>query len=103
MVRPPLVTALFVRADRPERFSKAQSSGADAIIIDLEDAVAPGVTRLAARYAHHLGFGGKLCVHPREIAPVRSGFAPFATREPGKSWHSMRNLDSHEFWKSALC
>lgn len=32
---------LFVPGDRPERFAKAQASGADAIIIDLEDAVAP--------------------------------------------------------------
>jgi len=47
MVRPPLVTALFVPADRPERFPKAQSSGADAIIIDLEDAVAPGAKERA--------------------------------------------------------
>ncbi len=34
---------LFVPGDRPERFAKAQASGADAIIIDLEDAVAPSV------------------------------------------------------------
>jgi len=32
---------LFVPATRPERFAKALESGADAIIIDLEDAVAP--------------------------------------------------------------
>lgn len=32
---------LFVPGDRPERFAKAAASGADAIIIDLEDAVAP--------------------------------------------------------------
>ncbi|MGC4025209.1 MAG: CoA ester lyase [Mesorhizobium sp.] len=32
---------LFVPADRPERFGKAAASGADAIILDLEDAVAP--------------------------------------------------------------
>ncbi len=32
---------LFVPADRPERFAKARASGADAVIIDLEDAVAP--------------------------------------------------------------
>ncbi|WP_239807286.1 HpcH/HpaI aldolase/citrate lyase family protein [Croceicoccus hydrothermalis] len=32
---------LFVPADRPERFAKAGASGADAIIIDLEDSVAP--------------------------------------------------------------
>lgn len=31
---------LFVPADRPERYSKAASSGTDAVIIDLEDAVA---------------------------------------------------------------
>lgn len=32
---------LFVPADRPERFAKARASGADAVIVDLEDAVAP--------------------------------------------------------------
>lgn len=32
---------LFVPADRPERYLKAANSGADAVIIDLEDAVAP--------------------------------------------------------------
>ncbi|NUZ07568.1 HpcH/HpaI aldolase/citrate lyase family protein [Piscinibacter koreensis] len=34
---------LFVPADRPERFAKARASGADAVIVDLEDAVAPDV------------------------------------------------------------
>lgn len=34
-----LRTALFVPATRPDRFSKALASGADAVIIDLEDAV----------------------------------------------------------------
>jgi citrate lyase subunit beta / citryl-CoA lyase len=32
---------LFVPGDRPERFAKALASGADAIVLDLEDAVAP--------------------------------------------------------------
>ena len=32
---------LFVPGDRPERYAKALSAGADAVIIDLEDAVAP--------------------------------------------------------------
>lgn len=32
---------LFVPADRPERIPKALASGADAVIVDLEDAVAP--------------------------------------------------------------
>jgi citrate lyase subunit beta / citryl-CoA lyase len=35
------VAPLFVPANRPERFVKAAASGADAIILDLEDAVAP--------------------------------------------------------------
>lgn len=34
------VTALFVPGDRPERFAKAAASGADVVIVDLEDAVA---------------------------------------------------------------
>jgi citrate lyase subunit beta / citryl-CoA lyase len=37
----PPVAPLFVPASRPDRFGKAAASGADAIIIDLEDAVAP--------------------------------------------------------------
>lgn len=37
-----LRSLLFVPADRPERFAKAAASGADAIILDLEDSVAPG-------------------------------------------------------------
>ena len=32
-------TYLFVPGDRPERFAKALSSGADAVVLDLEDAV----------------------------------------------------------------
>jgi len=37
----PLRSLLFVPGDRPERFAKAAASGADAIILDLEDSVAP--------------------------------------------------------------
>ena len=32
---------LFVPGDRPDRFAKAAASGADAVLVDLEDAVAP--------------------------------------------------------------
>ncbi|HEX2520121.1 MAG TPA: CoA ester lyase [Castellaniella sp.] len=58
-----LRSALFVPATRPERFSKAIASGADAVIVDLEDAVAPDQKTAGrealARYArehpdHHL-------------------------------------------------
>jgi citrate lyase subunit beta / citryl-CoA lyase len=34
-------TLLFVPGDRPDRFAKAVASGADAVILDLEDAVDP--------------------------------------------------------------
>lgn len=46
---PPL-SYLFVPGNRPERFAKALASGADRIIIDLEDAVAPA-DKAAARAA----------------------------------------------------
>ena len=36
-----MITPLFVPGDRPDRIAKAAASGADGIIIDLEDAVAP--------------------------------------------------------------
>jgi citrate lyase subunit beta/citryl-CoA lyase len=39
---------LFVPGDRPERFAKASAAGADAVIIDLEDAV-PAASKNAAR------------------------------------------------------
>ena len=35
------LTYLFVPGDRPDRFDKAAAAGADAVILDLEDAVAP--------------------------------------------------------------
>jgi citrate lyase subunit beta / citryl-CoA lyase len=41
---------LFVPGSRPERFDKALAAGADAVIIDLEDAVAPA-DKVSAREA----------------------------------------------------
>jgi citrate lyase subunit beta/citryl-CoA lyase len=43
------VSPLFVPATRPDRFAKAAASGADAVIIDLEDAVAPENKEAARR------------------------------------------------------
>ena len=43
-------TYLFVPANRPERFAKALASGADAVVLDLEDAVAADA-KAAAREA----------------------------------------------------
>jgi citrate lyase subunit beta/citryl-CoA lyase len=41
---------------------------------------APVEVEEEARYARTLGFGGKLCIHPKQIAPLRAGFAPMATQ-----------------------
>lgn len=43
-------TLLFVPGNRPERFVKAMASGADAVVVDLEDAV-PGADKAMARAA----------------------------------------------------
>jgi citrate lyase subunit beta/citryl-CoA lyase len=51
----PLLSPLFVPADRPDRFEKAAASGADAIIVDLEDAVAPADKEKARRNFEALG------------------------------------------------
>ncbi len=48
---------LFVPADRPERIVKALASGADAVIVDLEDAVALDA-KVAAREALHAWLQG---------------------------------------------
>ncbi|WP_346952284.1 CoA ester lyase [Castellaniella sp.] len=59
-------SALFVPATRPERFSKAIASGADAVIVDLEDSVAPeqkaAARRALEQHAHE---------HPEESVWVR--------------------------------
>jgi len=51
---------LFVPGNRPERFAKAAAAGADVVILDLEDAVAPA-GKAAARDAVHRWFteGGR--------------------------------------------
>lgn len=41
---------LFVPGDRPERFDKACGAGADAVIVDLEDAVAPAAKASARQH-----------------------------------------------------
>src|SRR5690606_10633198 len=45
----------------------------DGITTSLDDAVA---IEAAAREARGMGFGGKLCIHPRQVVPVISAFVP---------------------------
>jgi citrate lyase subunit beta/citryl-CoA lyase len=61
------VTWLFVPGDRPERFAKAEAAGADSIIIDLQDAVAPSAKNRARRNAiewFEAGGRGSVRVNP---------------------------------------
>ena len=54
--RSPL-TWLYVPGDREDRIPKAFASGADVVVIDLEDAVAPGGKDAARRAAEHAAAG----------------------------------------------
>jgi citrate lyase subunit beta/citryl-CoA lyase len=53
------ISPLFVPGSRPDRFAKAAASGADAVILDLEDSVAPSSKEDArtavAKHAESLG------------------------------------------------
>jgi citrate lyase subunit beta/citryl-CoA lyase len=54
--REPIITGLYVPGDRPERFDKAVASGAELVILDLEDAVA--ADRKAAARQHVVAWLG---------------------------------------------
>ena len=45
----------------------------DGVTVDLDD---PARIAADVAQARGLGFGGKLCIHPRQIAPVHDGLAP---------------------------
>jgi len=71
----PVLVALYVPGDRPDRFVKAVAAGADQVILDLEDAVAAERKTLAREaVAEFLGgeVGGRIAVRPNG---------------PGTPWH----------------
>jgi citrate lyase subunit beta/citryl-CoA lyase len=70
---------LFVPADRPERHAKALASGADVVIVDFEDAVAPAA-RPGARAAL-LAAWPRWAAEARERTVVRVNAA-------GTPWHA---------------
>src|SRR5665213_1589505 len=72
---------LFVPGDRPERFAKAVASGADAAIVDLEDAVAPSakpVARNAARLSFAAGLDAYVRINPSETPEGRADISTLA-------------------------
>lgn len=66
----PMRSALFVPGNRPERYAKALAAGADAVIIDLEDAVAADDKDTARE--HIASFAAE---HPEARFLVRSNAA----------------------------
>lgn len=78
-----MVACLFVPGDRPERFPKAASSGAGAVILDLQDAVAPPA-KAAARDAVRMwldgGGSGWFRINPvATLSSRRAGEKPWLT------------------------
>lgn len=72
------LTYLFVPGNRPERFAKALASGADRVIIDLEDAVAPA-DKPAARSAIAQWMGAGQAQHERVLVRIN---------DAATAWHS---------------
>jgi len=69
-----LRSLLFVPGDRPERMAKALTAGADALILDLEDAVAPEKKPDARKFvAHFLVHSHTMPLFVR-INPLRGQF-----------------------------
>jgi citrate lyase subunit beta/citryl-CoA lyase len=76
---------LFVPGDRPERYAKAVASGADAAIVDLEDAVAPDkkpYARLEAQKAFTAGLDATLRINPPATEFGQADIAAFAGLHP---------------------
>ncbi|WP_435742591.1 HpcH/HpaI aldolase/citrate lyase family protein [Microbacterium sp. PMB16] len=77
----PIIVALYAPADRPERFEKALDAGADAVIVDLEDAVTAS-RKDAAREA--LGEFAALWSARGEGAPA----VQVRVNARGAAWHA---------------
>lgn len=83
-----LITGLYVPGNRPDRFDKAVATGADLVILDLEDAVAPK-DKAYARDAVATWLAGasvdcvlQVRVHDRDDLTALSGLSGFEVRLP---------------------
>ena len=72
---------LFVPGDRPERFAKALASGADAVVLDLEDAVAPAA-KDAARDAVAAFLSGAGADQERCVVRINDEATPWFDARP---------------------
>lgn len=75
---------LFVPGDRPDRFTKAGSSGAELVVVDLEDAVAPSdkqtARQAAVEWLHH---GGEAVVRINSDLPTSTADVEALAYAPG--------------------
>jgi citrate lyase subunit beta/citryl-CoA lyase len=62
-----------VPGDSERKFAKACSTGADVLILDLEDAVAPSKKEDARARD---GFAGRIAIHPDQVAMINACFSP---------------------------
>lgn len=81
-----LRSLLFVPGDRPERFAKAEASGADAIILDLEDSVALAAKHGAREAVRHWLEGPRAVPVVVRVNPLDSGLTAddLAAALPGR-------------------
>lgn len=82
-----LRSLLFVPADRPERFAKAAVSGADALILDLEDSVSPekkdaGRSAIAEWLAIERGVPSFVRVNPLDSGLIEADLAAVLPGRP---------------------
>ena len=54
----------------------SRAAGKPAPIDSVTTALSPAVAAADALHARELGFGGKLCIHPRQVGPVSAAFRP---------------------------
>lgn len=80
MTSRPVVVALYAPADRPDRFGKALDAGADAVIVDLEDAVT--ATRKAAARTALAAFATEWTARGAEAPAVQ-----VRVNARGSQWH----------------
>lgn len=71
------LTYLFVPGNRPERFSKALASGADRVILDLEDAVLPADKPLARQAIADWARNLDVALRTRLLVRINDAFSPW--------------------------
>ena len=73
---------LFAPGHNPRLLAKVFDAGADAVMLDLEDAVPPeakdAARRAVAEVPRSLGFFGKSAIHPRQLPILHEAFTPTA-------------------------